>query len=285
MDRRVDSAPSVHLKKIRGSLGPPGWIAHERGLGRQLLGLVWVGTPIEPSQGDRGGSESYFVNRISRLRWWWQSVWAATLAAFGRRSARSQKASFRWNRPGPPPNLSKIPRPTWLIPDDEIGVATGMRAALVSNERQALALVDCIGYSNGFEFTIAYRSRDEIPHQLLGMGPAPAPDRELIVRIDYPDGGRGTSGDRGTDAMTAHYEAAYVGREPPLPTGPVVMPQGGGGGGRRYQFSYWCWPLPPDGPMKVTVAWLGTGITSTTVEIDASPIRRAGLTSPRLWDG
>lgn len=225
-----------------------------------------------------------FVNRISRLRWWWQSVWGATLAGFGRRSA-PKAITVRWNRPGPPPDLSKIPRPTWLIPDDEIGVATGTRAALVSNERQALALVDCIGYSNGFEFTIAYRSRDEIPHQLLGLGAGPSSDRELIVRIDYPDGGRGTSGDCGMNAMTAHYEAAYEGKEPPQPTGPVVLPQGGGGGGKRCHFSYWCWPLPPDGPMKVMVEWVGAGIATTTVEIDASPIRRAGLTSSRLWDG
>ncbi|HKW71272.1 MAG TPA: hypothetical protein VJQ08_00430 [Candidatus Dormibacteraeota bacterium] len=168
------------------------------------------------------------MNRVSRLRWWWRSVWGATLAGLGSRSARSRTISYRWNRPGPPPDLSKIPRPAWLVPDNEIGVATGLRAVLVSDERHVLALIDCVAYSNGFEFTMSYRSRDKIPHELLRIGVAPSPDRELLVRIEYPNGERGTSGDRGMNAMRAHYEAAYEGKPPPLPAGAVVMPQRGG---------------------------------------------------------
>lgn len=223
------------------------------------------------------------MNWISRWRWSWRSMWGATLAGFGWRSLKPKQAAFRWNRPGPPPDISKIPRPSWLPPEDEIGVATGLRAALVSDEQQVLALIDCIGYSNGFEFTISYRTRSEIPRQLLGIGAPPTADRELIVRIEYPGGERGSSGDRGMDAMRAHYEAGYEGKEAPTPTAPIVMPQRGGGGGKRYDFNYWCWPLPPDGQMKVTVEWAAARIPVTSVEIDASTIREAGLSSTRLW--
>jgi hypothetical protein len=226
------------------------------------------------------------MNRTSRLGWWWRVVWSATVAAFGRQpsgartigGSRTITASFAG--PGSPPDLSKLPRPTWLPPDDEMGVATGLRSTLVSDEHHAVVLVDCVGYSNGFEFTISYRSRDPIPRGLLGI----EADREISVRIEYPNGRNSTSHDRDVEAMRAYYQAAVEGKVPPLPAGPVVMPQRGGGGGKRYEWRYWCWPLPPEGPIKVTAEWAAAGIGSTTIEIDASSIHRAGLSSGRLWN-
>jgi len=154
------------------------------------------------------------------LRWWWQSVWGATMAGLGfRRSAvfgRGRAVGYRWARPGPPPDLSKVQRPTWLPPDGELGVAVGARVVLVSEERFAIALVDCVAYSSGFEFTISYRSRDDLGREVLGFGLPPVPGRELEVRIEYPDGHHASSG---TEAMSAHYEASYQGREPPSPSG------------------------------------------------------------------
>jgi len=85
--------------------------------------------------------------------------------------------------------------------------------------------------------------------------------------------------------MSSYYEAFYEGRELPQPSGPLVQPQRGGGGGKRYDQTYWCWPLPPDGPITITVQWPAAGIALTTVEIDASAIRRAGLSSQNLWSG
>ncbi len=225
------------------------------------------------------------VDRLSRLWWSWRSAWRATLIGLGLRrgDAWSRGIAFRWSRPGPPPDLSKLRRPVWLQPDDEIGVAAGTRAILATGERFAIALVDCVGYSTGFEFTISYRSRDEMSHKLLGIGMAPGSNRQLEVRVTYPGGERGSSAEHGTEAINAHYEASYVGREPPLPSGPIVMPKGGGGGGKRFDYSYWCWPLPPEGLMSITVEWIDAGISPTTVEIDASAIRLGGLKSKKLW--
>ena len=191
------------------------------------------------------------VNRIPRLRWWWQSVWGATMAGLGfRRSAvfgRGRAVGYPWARPGPPPDLSKVQRPAWLPPDGELGVAVGTRVVLVSEERFAMALVDCVAYSSGFEFTISYRSRDDLGREVLGFGLRPVPGRELEVRI--------------------------------------VLPQRGGGGGNRYEQTYWCWPLPTEGRVRIAVQWPAAGIASTSVEIDGSAIRRAGLSSDNLWSG
>ncbi len=221
------------------------------------------------------------MNRMSRLVWWWRSAWGATLAAFGRQPR--SRITYRWSRPGPPPDLSRVPRPVWLPPDDELGVATGIRTSLAANEAAALGLLDCVAYSTGFEFTIAYRSRDEIPRELLGAGPPPSPERELSVRISYPGRTGASSSVRGQDEMTAHYEAAYEGKEPPLPSGPIVLPQRGGGGGRRIDYNFWCWPLPPNGAITLTVEWPAAKIAAATVEIDGATIRRASLASKKLW--
>jgi hypothetical protein len=179
--------------------------------------------------------------------------------------------------------LSKVPRPVWLPADDEIGVSAGTRAVLLSDGRRALALVDCVAYSTGFEFTISYRSRDDVPPQMLHIHPPPTPSDELAVRIVYHDGARAASDEHGMAAMRRHYQAAYEGKDPPTPAGPIVMPQRGGGGGKRYEYSFWCWPLPPEGRMTLTIQWDRANIPSTTVEIDASAIRRAGLSSKKLW--
>jgi hypothetical protein len=195
----------------------------------------------------------------------------------------SRTITARWNGPGPPPDLSRVPRPVWLPADDEIGVSAGTRAVLLSDERRALALVDCVAYSKGFEFTISYRSRDDVPPRMLHIHPPSSPFDELSVSIVYHDGARAASVEHGIDAMRRHYQAAYEGKDPPMPAGPIVMPQRGGGGGKRYEYSFWCWPLPPEGRMTLTVQWDRADIPSTTVEIDTSAIRQAGLSSGKLW--
>jgi hypothetical protein len=154
---------------------------------------------------------------------------------------------------------------------------------LLANDQVAVALVDCVAYSSGFEFTISVRFRHDVePQAIYGM--PPDHDREFHVGIAYPDGTEGSNAGAGPGGQTSrYYEAIYEGREPGTPAGPVVSPQRGGGGVRRYEMSFYCWPLPPDGPMTVTVDWQAAGIPSTTVEVDASAIHRAGLTSTKLW--
>jgi len=55
-----------------------------------------------------------------------------------RRSAvfgRGRAVGYRWARPGPPPDLSKVQRPAWLPPDGDLGVAVGTRVVRSSGPR------------------------------------------------------------------------------------------------------------------------------------------------------
>jgi hypothetical protein len=115
------------------------------------------------------------------------------------------------------------------MPADELRVAAGTRAVLLVVERRAVSLVDCVAYSNGFEFTIARRPRHKLPMNM------PGPLELMTIKVAYPNGAMAGSSQ---DAMTAHYEAACGGADPPVPDGPVVGMVHGGGSEMHYNWSF-----------------------------------------------
>ncbi len=164
-------------------------------------------------------------------------------------------------------------------------MAVPVRTVLVSRDRLALALIDCVAYSSGFEFSIAVRSLDEIDPERMGFmprGPGET-DMGIQVSIAYPGGGAGATAPPLHPELKAYYEAAMEGVERPLPTGPVVMQRSGSGGGGQYDFRFWCWPLPPAGTITLTLEWKGGGVTATGVDLDATAIHAAGSRSAPLW--
>ncbi len=85
-------------------------------------------------------------------------------------------------------------------------------------------------------------------------------------------------------AVMAYYLAWHEGREPEVPAGPVIGQLGGGGGGKRMDFQYWVWPLPPDGPLSISCAWLKGGMAASWSNVDGSAIRDAGSNSASVWE-
>ncbi len=66
--------------------------------------------------------------------------------------------------------------------------------------------------------------------------------------------------------------------------GRAVLMQGGGSGGeRRYDLTYWVYPLPPPGRLAFICEWPGLGLAETRVEIDAQPILDAAARSVQIW--
>jgi hypothetical protein len=174
--------------------------------------------------------------------------------------------------------------PPWIeAPLDELGVGAPTRTVLLAQERLAIGLVDCVAFSTGFEFTISLRSRDDIEQSRMGFGLPPSSDGGLQISIRYPDGGLAGGRNPVGPELNEYFEAAYAGRPPAQPAGPIVGQRGGSGGSKRYDGRFWCWPLPPDGPMTVSVRWDSLGVPPTSVEVDASATRRAGLSSKKLW--
>ena len=215
-------------------------------------------------------------------------MWHATLhgLGIGRHPQIAQLRAYRKGprplREGPPPNP-----PAWGgPPDDEVGVAVGARMVIASQPRLFIALTDCVAYSNGFTFGIAVRSKDTIRGEWMGF-PAPGkePDWEAGIQIGirFSDG-RDTRGGQGPNpALMDYYREWSEGKDPAEPTGPVIGQMGGGGSDNRYDFTYFVWPLPPDGPVTITCKWPARGLQTAGKELNGTAIRTAGLKSRSVW--
>jgi hypothetical protein len=49
------------------------------------------------------------------------------------------------------------------------------------------------------------------------------------------------------------------------------------------QPGYWLWPLPPSGPLRISVEWPALEVELASVEIDATMIRTAAGRARPLW--
>jgi hypothetical protein len=179
--------------------------------------------------------------------------------------------------------------PPWVQPpESELGVAVPLREVLASDEGVVIGLIDCVAYSTGFEFRIAVRSKRDLDSAEMGFGPPPPygpdrSDRELTFGIRFADGSAALTGGRPGPELMAQWRMHAEGREPSPSDGPLLMPRGGGGGGKRYDFTYWVWPLPPEGKLTFLCEWRARGLGPTSHEVDAAAIRRAGASSKSVW--
>jgi hypothetical protein len=239
---------------------------------------------------------------VNRHTFWWRlrSSLYATLAGFGWRRYPAYAVLTRrepwWRRvwrvfqpePAPPQTTYSGPPPWVQPPESEIGVAVPLREVLASNEGLVIGLIDCVAYSTGFEFSIAVRSKRDLDSGEMGFGPPPPygpdrSDRELTFGIQFADGTMALTGGRPGPEFMAQWKMHSEGREPSPSDGPLLMPRGGGGGGKRYDFSYWVWPLPPAGKLTFRCEWRARGLGPTSHEVDATAIRRAGASSKSVW--
>jgi hypothetical protein len=68
-----------------------------------------------------------------------------------------------------------------------------------------------------------------------------------------------------------------------VPTTPFLTSRGGGGGSDHFAMRFWCFPLPPPGPMHVYVEWADADIAETMVTLDATSIINAAPNAVTLW--
>ena len=124
---------------------------------------------------------------VNRYTFWWRlrSMLGATLVGFGWRRPRAIVALRRrepwwrrvWHvfRPEPQaPSIAYAGPPPWIQPSEaEFGVAVPLREVLASDADVAIGLIDCVAYSNGFEFSLGLRAKHELDSIDMGFGPPP----------------------------------------------------------------------------------------------------------------
>ncbi len=184
--------------------------------------------------------------------------------------------------PPPPPPSSKQPyRQEWDQPDDVLGREVPIQFVLARSAMAIVAVRQVTAYPSGFSFQISLRS---LPgHQIDMYGfhgwrqrrsdPAGLPDELFRFGIEFADGSTVTNLD--ITGIGAPFDRS--------PKGPVLEGGGGGGGERRYDLSYWVWPLPPAGPLAFVCEWPACAVPVTRHEIDSASIRAAAAESTPLW--
>ncbi len=187
--------------------------------------------------------------------------------------------------PPPPPAepAEHPPRPPWLgPPENELGEAVAASVVLVKRSELAIAVTDFRSYSSGIAGRLILRTREHEPggrmmyplHMMMRGRGADATElpRELLrFGVEFADGRRATT------IESRHSR----GDEPPEI---VLMQRGGGGGGGGWEFSFWIWPLPPEGPLTFAVEWPAESVDLTTRELDAAPLLAAATRSEALWE-
>jgi hypothetical protein len=182
--------------------------------------------------------------------------------------------------PPPPPEPEEHRQPAWIGPPENVLPASfPLSLTLAQTDAVAIAVEAALAYRNGFtfRFVLVRRKAVDVPsgdpfHGWRRTRGGEIADDALRFGIQFADGAKATV----FDAFR------WYGSEE-APEGPVLMQRGGSGGGRTWEFGFWVWPLPPEGPLAFVIEWPAEGIELTRHEIDASVIRNAAAQAEMLW--
>jgi hypothetical protein len=177
--------------------------------------------------------------------------------------------------PPAPDEPEPYAQPVWAsAPDNQLGVAVPLRVILLRTEELAILIDQVVAYTTGFSFRLAGRRRAGATlANERGFEHVLSPHHDdmdrLLVGIEFADGRKATNLTHGpTDSEG---------------DGPMLMTGGGAAGGGRFDFQFWVWPLPPDGPLTFAIQWADQDVELTRAPVESSPIREAGALSEPLW--
>jgi hypothetical protein len=180
------------------------------------------------------------------------------------------KAARQW---GPPawdrPSEGTLPE---VVPVNEI----------VHRSDRVVAQLDHLRvYPNGFTINLFILTNPHLEEERLSMLAASGLDpahRWPRIGVCFADGR--TAGREAT-FHGGHLNVAKDDRG--IPTEPILTMAGGGGGSDGWNFSVWVFPLPPDGPLEVYVAFPAADVGESKVVLDGGLVRSAAARARVIW--
>jgi hypothetical protein len=166
-------------------------------------------------------------------------------------------------------------------PDDIIPAILSCNLLLVQTPDVAVYVSRLDVYPGGFEVNVVVLSvepsRD--PFDLLRDVRNPhgrdEPLRNLKFGLEFADGRRAWS-------IATPWDVAG-GAKDNAPAGPVMIGRSGSGAGRRWEQTYWVWPLPPKDIMSFMCEWPERGIGLHQCAVSADLVRSAATTAIKVF--
>ena len=182
------------------------------------------------------------------------------------------------------------PLPVWLsAPLDMIPGVVAVELTLGRSEAAAVFLSGIRAFPSGLDMILSIRCRSPAPVGELSRNffehrpEAGATDAEweaarLKWGFEFADGRRVTNVD-----PTRQEQFLDPWQPSPAIDSPVLSGVGGGGGDRSWDGTYWLWPLPPPGRLRVACQWLAQGVAETVQDLDGQPFLDAAERSRPIW--
>ncbi len=162
-------------------------------------------------------------------------------------------------------------------PDGQLPTPLPMRLVLARSERVAVAVIQLLAFTAGFDLMVSVQLRDEVPGTkvasfMAGLDDEPLDDEFCRLGIQFSTGEKAAN----TELTATRQGSSGI-------PGPIMKVRAGGGGLLSRDWRYWVSPLPPPGPLAFVCEWPYFGISESRTEIDAQPILDAASQSIVLW--
>jgi hypothetical protein len=174
------------------------------------------------------------------------------------------------------------------VPNRVVGRTVALNLVLGQSDKGVIWIPSVTAYPDVFEFQVEIRYQldaDGFP-DLFGVHHSRRRGRSADGELDPEVLRLGIQLSDGRKATTRYPGFPFPdpsGRDIP-PAGPILGGGGGGGGGDAgWNYRYWVWPLPPEGPLAFVCEWPIADIPETRSEIDSALLRDAAADAIIVW--
>jgi hypothetical protein len=187
-------------------------------------------------------------------------------------------------REAPEPREPRLP-PWFQAPRGELPCAVSLGGVLARSEEAVVGVGGGLAFTTGFELSVyAFSFGEDLEGDRFGRGGpfdrTPTEGGEIApwvlrIGIEYADGSKLMSTlPRRRDEIGGDDEADHP---------PTMGYQRGTGWHRESHQVFWCWPLPPPGPMQLICEWPAMEIDLTRREFDAQSILDASARAEAIF--
>lgn len=181
--------------------------------------------------------------------------------------------------PQPKPELREPRPPAWCqAPRGELPCAVALGEVIARNDKAVVGVAGGLAFTTGFEldvYAFSLGERPEIePFDRGAIENGGLPPEIVRVGLEYADGSKLMS--------TNPRRWGGEDEEDQAEDRPTMRPQRGTGRHREWRQVFWCWPLPPPGPLQLICEWPAMEIGLTRREIQAQPVLDAAARAQRI---